>query len=82
MKKVILDIRGFIKDEDAKGISEALNSLSGVVAADVDIAQKQAYAYSGDRLTKETIKDAAIKAGYEVAAIKEEYLRDFNDLKV
>lgn len=73
MKKVTLQINGLTNEETADEISGSLNDLSGVVAADVSVANRQAYAYSGDRLPKEVVAAAARKVGVDAAVINEEY---------
>lgn len=78
MKKITLQINSLLNEETADEISGSINDLSGVVAADVSMADRKAYAYSGDRLPKEVVAAAARKVGADAAIINEEYFSALN----
>lgn len=74
MKRITLAVDGHINNQEAKKISSSINDLSGVVAADVAVADKKAYAYAGDRLDSSVVAGKVREAGYEAAVLQEEYL--------
>ncbi len=81
MKKTTLQLNGVQGAEEANKVGEALNNLSGVVAADIVIENQKAYAYSGDRLLKNVLTEAIGKTGYTAAVVQEEYLSDVSQFK-
>lgn len=73
MKKVTIQLNNTTNEEGSKKVGQALNDLSGVVAADVATVEQKAYVYAGDRLNGSTMIQAVQNAGYSGTIINEEY---------
>ena len=69
MKKVTIQTQ-WTDREACERASQALNDLSGVVAAEAH--GQQLTAFAGDLLTRQTMMEALHKAGVEGQVIKEE----------
>lgn len=80
MKKVTISLDGVYMDERVKKVSRALNDLSGVVAADVSAAENTAFAYAGDKLSKNAIISAVNREGVNCTVTREDYLSGVEDL--
>lgn len=81
MKKVSLQVNGIKNENNAAQVQNALNDLSGVVAAHISTTDNVAYAYAGDRLSKDVMINAVRNIGYESGVINEEYLNGVQEIK-
>ena len=73
MKKVTISIDGINSIENAKKLDRSLNELSGIVAADVSLAEDKAYVYAGDQLSQMSILKAVSRSGLAGMIDQEEY---------
>ena len=74
MKKMLFEVNGLTGDESAQVLTQALNDLSGVELADVFLRAQKAYAFAGDKLSQESVVEAAQKCGYGASLIREVYV--------
>ncbi len=58
-----------------------MNSLSGVVAAEVPAGENKAYAFAGDELDASNIVNIVGEAGFPLSVSGEEYLSNLADVK-
>ncbi|NLF29144.1 MAG: copper-translocating P-type ATPase [Clostridiales bacterium] len=67
MKSQMLSIRGMTCAACAQRIEKAVRKLPGVQQASVNLASEKLFVeYDGDQIQLEAIKEAVVKAGYEV----------------
>lgn len=69
MKKV-LSIEGMTCGNCKRHVTEALQEVSGVKSATVDLAKKNAVVESDVEVSDETLKNAVSEAGYAVTGIR------------
>ena len=77
MKKVTVNVPN-MNPGNAGQISEALNALSGVVAADAAVPEGRVFAYAGDKLSHQALLGALRGAGYQGTVEREEFFEDTN----
>ena len=63
-------IEGMMCQNCAKHVTAALESISGVTGARVNLDQKKAVIDLSEPVSEEAIRSAVTEAGYEVRAIK------------
>jgi copper ion binding protein len=65
--KTHLNIEGMSCEHCVKHVREALEGISGVTSAAVNLKKKTADVEHGDAVTLAALKAAVVEAGYEVA---------------
>jgi len=74
MKKVTIKVDGMTGESDRRAANEALNGLSGVVAAGDGADFDEIDAYAGERLANKVMTDAVKSAGFPAYVIGEDYV--------
>lgn len=70
MKKAFIDIKGMVCATDALQIERSLSKIQGVISASVNYLIHEGFVNADDNVTKEKLKAAVKRAGYDAVKIR------------